>query len=358
MRASSTRLSRVHVSETDAPEKKKFNIQAGFGVMFMRVARTLCAPSASPALTKAARRCLLARATTRDARELDAAKPGASLRVLPPAMRASSTRLSRVHVSETDAPEKKKFNIQAGFGVMFMRVSRTLCAPSASPALTKVARRCLLAPTTTRDARELDAAKPGVSSRLLPPAMRASSTRLSRVHVSETDAPEKKKFNIQAGFGVMFMRVSRTLCAPSASPALTKAAHRCLLARATTRDARELDAAKPGASLRVLPPAMRASSTRLSRVHVSETDAPEKKKFNIQAGFGVMFMRVSRTLCAPSASPALTKAAHRCLLAPTTTRDARELDAAKPGVSSRLLPPTTNACTLRQSLCTIASLQG
>ncbi|XRB18915.1 hypothetical protein RI054_19g87610 [Pseudoscourfieldia marina] len=48
-----------------------------------------------------------------------------------------------------------------------------------------------------------------------------------------------------------------------------------------------------GASLRVLPPAMRASSTRLSRVHVSETDAPEKKKFNIQAGFGVMFMRVA-----------------------------------------------------------------
>ncbi|XRB18918.1 hypothetical protein RI054_19g87640 [Pseudoscourfieldia marina] len=129
--------------------------------MFMRVARTLCAPSASPALTKVARRCLLARATTRDARELDAAKPGASSRLLPPTTNACTLRLSRVHVSETDAPEKKKFNIQAGFGVMFMRVSRTLCAPSASPALTKAARRCLLAPATTRDARELDAAKPG-----------------------------------------------------------------------------------------------------------------------------------------------------------------------------------------------------
>ncbi|XRB18913.1 hypothetical protein RI054_19g87590 [Pseudoscourfieldia marina] len=174
----------------------------------MRVARTLCAPSASPAFTKAAHRCLLARATTRDARELDAAKPGVSSRLLPPTTNACTLRQSRVHVSETDAPEKKKFNIQAGFGVMFMRVSRTLCAPSASPALTKVARRCLLARATTRDARELDAAKPGVSSRLLPPAMRASSTRLSRVHVSETDAPEKKKFNIQAGFGVMFMRVA------------------------------------------------------------------------------------------------------------------------------------------------------
>ncbi|XRB18923.1 hypothetical protein RI054_19g87690 [Pseudoscourfieldia marina] len=200
-------------------------------------------------------------------------------------MRASSTRLSRVHVSETDAPEKKKFNIQAGFGVMFMRVSRTLSASSASPALTKVARRCLLAPTTTHDERMHAAAKP----------------------------------------------VARTLCAPSASPALTKVARRCLLARATTRDARELDAAKPGASSRLLPPTTNACTLRLSRVHVSETDAPEKKKFNIQAGFGVMFMRVSRTLCAPSASPALTKAARRCLLAPATTRDARELDAAKPG---------------------------
>ncbi|XRB18922.1 hypothetical protein RI054_19g87680 [Pseudoscourfieldia marina] len=94
-------------------------------------------------------------------------------------MRASSTRLSRVHVSETDAPEKKKFNIQAGFGVMFMRVSRTLCAPSASPALTKAVRRCLLAPTTTRDARELDAAKPGAQL----PACRVMVRVMVRVRV-------------------------------------------------------------------------------------------------------------------------------------------------------------------------------
>ncbi|GHP05342.1 hypothetical protein PPROV_000409400 [Pycnococcus provasolii] len=35
-----------------------------------------------------------------------------------------------------------------------MRVAWTLCAPSASPAFTKVAQRCLLAPTTTHDARK------------------------------------------------------------------------------------------------------------------------------------------------------------------------------------------------------------
>ncbi|XRB15333.1 hypothetical protein RI054_10g51730 [Pseudoscourfieldia marina] len=42
-------------------------------------------------------------------------------------------------------------------------------------------------------------------------------------------------------------------------------------------------------------------------------------------------MRVAWTLCAPSASPALTKVAHRCLLAPTTTHDERMHAAAKLG---------------------------
>ena len=100
---------------------------------------------------------------------------------------------------------------------------------------------------------------------------------------------------------------------------------------------------------------MRASSSRLSRLHFSETNVPEKtlsSTFKL-AGFGVTFMGVSRTLCAPSASPAFTKVAHRCLLAPTTTRDARELDAAKPvalfgdGATKRKSPQSARVFGIR-----------
>ena len=67
----------------------------------------------------------------------------------------------------------------------------------------------------------------------------------------------------------------------------------------------------------------------------------------------VNIMRVAWTLCAPSASPAFTKVAHRCLLAPTTTRDARELDAAKPvalfgdGATKRKSPQSARVFGIR-----------
>ena len=64
----------------------------------------------------------------------------------------------------------------------------------------------------------------------------------------------------------------------------------------------------------------------------------------------VNIMRVAWTLCAPSASPAFTKVAHRCLLAPTTTHDAFQRAC---GSGEITYPKAVEAADIAERFCAI-----